>query len=475
MQTKGWKMQKVFKDCYALDQKCYEKYGLTEDILMEHAAAGMANYIRKHFKQGCSVLIVSGVGNNGADGIVLARQLHGDYEVRLHIPFAVKSQMAKLQLGRAMRVGVKEVDNITDADVIIDALLGAGLNKPLNENTEHIIHQLNALKGHKIACDIPTGAGSIGLMPIAFVADVTVTMGARTEALYMDENKDVVGDVLCVGLGISASLYETEGFTWLLEQSDLNLPMRLQQNSHKGSYGHAAVFCGEKEGAGIISGMAAATFGAGLTTLVVHEKIIPPAYLMHSTVVPDNASALAIGMGLGGHFESEFLEKYVLKSHLPIVLDADAFLSSELLTVLEQKDREIVITPHPKEFVLMWQNLTGEELTVSDVQSKRFEMVRMFNAKYPHVTLLLKGANTLIIQEEQCYINALGSAKLSKGGSGDVLSGLIVSLLAQGYSAIDAALQASLALVTAANAYDGSSYAMLPTDVIAEVAKLEVN
>lgn len=468
-------MKKVFQDCYALDQKCYEQYGLTEDILMEHAAAGIANYIRRHFKEDSSILIVSGVGNNGADGVVLARQLYGDYDIRLYVPFGVKSEMAIIQLERAQKVGIKVVDDMENADVIVDALLGAGLNKSLDEKTQHILHQLNSFKGHKIACDMPTGVGKNGLMPMAFLADVTVTMGARMEALYLDENKDSVGDVICTDLGISSKSYETPCQTYLLEENDVKLPSRTKQNTHKGSYGHAAVFCGEKEGAGIISGMASATFGAGLTTLVVHEKISPPAYLMHSTVVPDNASALAIGMGLGGHFESEFLEKYVLKSHLPIVLDADAFLSKELLSILKQKDREIVITPHPKEFVIMWKILTEEALTVAQVQSKRFEIARMFNAKYPHVTLLLKGANTLIIQEEQCYINASGSAKLSKGGSGDVLSGLIVSLLAQGYSAIDAALQASLALATAANAYKGSSYAMLPTDVIAEVAKLEVN
>jgi hydroxyethylthiazole kinase-like uncharacterized protein yjeF len=194
---------------------------------------------------------------------------------------------------------------------------------------------------------------------------------------------------------------------------------------------------------------------------------------MHSTVVPDNATALAIGMGLGGHFESEFLQKYVLNSHLPIVLDADAFLSSELLTILEQKDREIVITPHPKEFTIMWKILTGEELSVAEVQSRRFERVRMFNAKYPHVTLLLKGANTLIMQENELYINPLGCSKLSKGGSGDVLAGLIVSLLAQGYTGLEAAIQGSLALVIAANSYKGASYAMLPTDIIDEVGKLE--
>ena len=93
-------MQKVFENCYALDNKCYEQYGLTEDILMEHAASGIANYIRKHFRQGTSVFIAAGVGNNGADGIVLARQLHGDYDVKLYVPFEVRSVMAKLQLER---------------------------------------------------------------------------------------------------------------------------------------------------------------------------------------------------------------------------------------------------------------------------------------------------------------------------------------------------------------------------------------
>lgn len=466
-------MQKVFQNCYALDSKCYEKYGLNEDILMEHAAAGMAGHIRAHFAKGSSVLIVAGKGNNGGDGIVLARQLYGDYDVRLYVPFGVKSDMAVLQLERVKLLGIKSVEKLEEATVIVDALLGAGLNKALNEETEHIIRQLNSLHGYKIACDIPTGVGEHGLMPLAFMADATFTMGARTQALYLDENKDAVGDIHCVDLGISAVLYAGESDACVLEEADLKLPSRTRQNSHKGSFGHAALFCGEKEGAGIISGMAAASFGAGLTTLVVHEKVSPPAYLMHSTVVPENATALAIGMGLGGYFESEFLDKYVLESHLPIVLDADAFLSKELLTILEQKDREIIITPHPKEFVIMWKILTGKQLTVTEVQSKRFEMVRMFNAKYPHVTLLLKGANTLIMQEERLYINPLGCSKLSKGGSGDVLSGLIVSLLAQGYSGIDAAIQGSLALVMAANNYEGASYAMLPTDIIDEVARLE--
>jgi len=235
------------------------------------------------------------------------------------------------------------------------------------------------------------------------------------------------------------------------------------------------VFCGQKEGAGIIAGLAASRFGAGLTTLVVHERITPPPVLMHATVVPEGTSALAIGMGLGEHFEEDFLQRYVVDSHLPVVLDADSFYHPQLLTILDQKSRDVVITPHPKEFAALWQHLSGESLTVEEIQQHRFDVVRRFNARYPHVTLLLKGANMLIAQEEHIYINPHGSAKLSKGGSGDVLSGLIVALLAQGYSGIEAAIHGSLALTEATTRYDGASYAMLPTDLIDQIALLEAN
>jgi len=467
-------MQKLFKSCYEMDQKCYEKYGLTEDILMEHAARGMAEYIRKHFPAGSAVFIAAGVGNNGADGMVLARQLYGEYDVKLYVPFGAKSPMAQLQLERVEKLDVTLVDEVQDSDIIVDALFGAGLNRELDVATQTLLHRLNALRGFKLACDVPTGVGSDGrLMPFAFEADVTVTMGALKEGMYLDEAKDMIGEIICADLGVSREKYENESHTFVLEPSDLKLPSRNRKSTHKGSFGHAAVFCGEKEGAGIIAATAASRFGAGLTTLVVHEKISPPPFLMHATVVPQSASALAVGMGLGGYFDEAFLKETVTDSHLPVVLDADAFYSEVLLEVLAQKEREVVITPHPKEFTVLWKRLTGTSLTVLELQQQRFEVVRRFNEKYPHVTLLLKGANMLIMQEEKLYVNPLGTAKLSKGGSGDVLSGLIVSLLAQGHTGIDAAIQGSLALTMAARGYEGASYAMLPTDIIEQIVFLE--
>ena len=467
-------MQKLFQSCYAMDQRCYSEYGLTEDILMEHAARGMAAYIRQHFPNGSTLLIVAGVGNNGADGVVLARQLMGAYDVKLYLPFGVKSLMAQLQLERTQKVGVPLIERLEEADVIVDALFGAGLNRELDQPTQEIVQAMNDLHGFKLACDVPTGVGSDGrLLPLAFRADVTITMGALKEGLYLDAAKEMVGEVVCVDLGVERTYYETESDTFVLEASDLKLPSRSAQVTHKGTFGHAAVFCGEKEGAGIIAATAASRFGAGLTTLVVHEKVSPPPFLMHATVVPTGVTALAIGMGLGGHFDTPFLQTHVVDSPLPVVLDADAFYSEVLLEVLHQQERQVVLTPHPKEFTVLWRHLTGEAVTIEEVQQHRFEMVRRFNERFGHVTLLLKGANMLMMQRNRLYVNPLGSSRLSKGGSGDVLSGLIVSLLAQGYSGIDAAIHGSLALTQATARYSGASYAMLPTDIIDGVAMLE--
>jgi hydroxyethylthiazole kinase-like uncharacterized protein yjeF len=438
---------------------------------MEHAAEGMARQIRERFEAGASVLVVAGPGNNGADGITLARLLQGRYDVRLMLPLGAKSPMAKLQLERARRVGVVLCEEPEAAECIVDALFGAGLSRPLSEEVAALVESLNDLEGFKLACDIPTGLDERGWpSPLAFRADLTVTMGALKEALYLDAAKEYVGEVLCVDLGVDRLLYEEESAVRLLEESDFLPPFRVDHPAgHKGTFGHAAVFCGEKEGAGIIAASAAARFGAGLTTLVIHERVSPPPFLMTSTTVPPRATALAIGMGLGEYFEAELLEKEVVDSPLPVVLDADAFSKPELLEILHQEDREVVVTPHPAEFSRLWKSLMKEELSVGEIQQNRFELARRFSARFPRIVLLLKGANPIIAHLGELYVNPLGTVALAKGGSGDVLSGLIVALLAQGYEALDAAIQGSLALALAARNYEGADYSMLPTDLIEKV------
>jgi hydroxyethylthiazole kinase-like uncharacterized protein yjeF len=468
-------MQRLYRNCYAMDRKCYEEYGLTEDLLMEHAAEGMARVLRERFETGTRVFIAAGPGNNGADGITLARLLQGRFDVRLWLPLGAKSPMAKLQLERARRVGVPLAEEIEEAEVVVDALFGAGLSRPLSEEAAGWVGELDALEGFKLACDIPTGLDEGGWpSPVAFRADLTVTMGALKEGLYGDAAKEYVGEILCVDLGVERLLYEEESAVRLLEESDFLPPLRRERPAaHKGSFGHAAVFCGEKEGAGILAASAAARFGAGLTTLVIHERVSPPPFLMTATTVPPKATALAIGMGLGEYFEEELLQKEVVDSSLPVLLDADAFAKPELLRILHDERREVVVTPHPAEFARLWRIVAGEELSVEAIQRDRFDIARRFSARFPHVVLLLKGANPVIAHLGELWVNPLGTPALAKGGSGDVLSGLIVALLAQGYEALDAALQGSLALALAARSWEGADYGMLPTDLLESLGRLQ--
>ncbi len=472
-------MQKVFQDCYALDERCYELFGLNEDILMEHAAMGMATFIKERFGDDASILIMAGSGNNGADGMVLARLLYPRYRVTLMVPFGAKSPMAKLQLARTKMVGVQPIETIGQAgervDVVVDALFGAGLNRELDAASCQLVEEMNRLGGFKIACDIPSGINKSGqLSPVAFRADVTVTMGALKESLYLDEAKEFVGEVICADLGVARQLYETASDTYVLEEGDLHLPSRKQTGAtHKGTYGHAAILCGDKEGAAILSGLSALRFGAGLVTLVARSRVQTPCLLMQAKQMPANSTAIALGMGLGDSFDKEFLQKHIIESSLPILLDADSFYSEHILSIVSQKGRSIVLTPHPKEFAAMWEIVAGRRLSVSEIQKERFALAREFSSRFPEVVLLLKGANMVIAHDDKVWINPLGSSKLSKGGSGDVLSGLIVSLLAQGESAKDAAIQGSLALCMAAKKYQGASYGMLPTDLVEEIGKLD--
>jgi hydroxyethylthiazole kinase-like uncharacterized protein yjeF len=442
---------------------------------MEHASMGMANYIKANFPQDSSVLIVCGVGNNGADGIVLARLLQSYYDVKLYIPFGVKSVMAQIQLERVESLDIEFVDEVEEADVVVDAIFGAGLSRELDEKTRRLIVELESLKGFKIACDVPTGIDVDGNpLPMALFCDVTITMGALKECLYSDMAKDYVGEIICVDLGVSHKKY-TQGFNtnlYLLEESDMKLPSRKRANTHKGSFGHLAVIAGEKEGASILAGLSALRFGAGLVTLIGEDIETPlPIALMQDTELPYNKTAIAFGMGFDA-FDEEIVED-MLDSEVPIVLDAGIFSDEIVLEFLEQKEREIVLTPHPKEFVDLWNLTIDSPLNIAVLQANRLEKVREFCSLFPNVTLLLKGANMIIAHGESLFINPYGRGNLSKGGSGDVLSGLIGALLAQGYDILTATIQGSLALTAGANAYRGSSYAMLPSDLIEAIGNLE--
>ena len=462
-------MQKIFENCYELDRRCYEKYGLSEEILMEHAAEGMARHIRHHREEKEKILIVAGPGNNGADGITLARLLHGDFDVTLYLPYGAKSSMAKLQYERYRQLGpVAEEWLPEEADIIVDALFGAGLSKPLDTRGMELIDRLNHMNGYKIACDIPTGLDEKGNpLPIAFHADTTITMGALKRALFSDHAKRYTGKIEVVDLGVSRTLYETPSDTYMLEAKDFYPPHRTDPSSHKGYFGHLTVIAGSKRGAAILCAMAGLRFGAGLVTLLSERYIENLPYsLMQSGDLPENTTAVAMGMGMGNDYDPILIKNEILKRDLSVLLDADLCGISWIKTLL-QKCTKTVVTPHPKEFVTLMATLGIEEdLPVSEVQRDRFGWAKRFSDAYPETVLVLKGANTLIAHRGTLYVNPLGTPVLSQAGSGDVLSGLIASLLAQGYAPLNAAIQGSLALTLAARNYRGADYSATAEDLI---------
>lgn len=461
-------MKKVFYEVNSLDKKCYEKFALTEDILMEHAASSMANFIENKFEEKASVLIVCGPGNNGADGIALARLLYKKFDVKLYLPFGAKSSMAKLQEKRAKLLGLSLVDELVQCDVVVDCFFGSGLNKDLDETSLRIINTLNNYEAYKISCDIPSGINSKGQVnQEAFYADTTITMGALKVALFSDEAKNYVGEIKVANLGVQRDVYEEDTNINLLDKKDMKLPLRNKNNSHKGSYGHLNVVVGCKMGAGVIAAKAAFGFGAGLVSVVSHENIDLPYHIMQTHFLSDNCSAIAIGMGLGKYEIDEV--KKILAKDIPTIIDADLFYEE---IILDKLQKDVVLTPHPKEFCALLKLCKIADISIEKLQKNRFEYVTTFCTKYPNVTLLLKGANTLIGKDKNIYINSFGSAVLSKGGSGDVLSGLIASLLAQGYDCLEAAKTASLAHSIAASNYRKNNYSLIPADLVEEVKKL---
>ena len=463
-------MQKLFDEVNSLDKRCYEKFLLSEDLLMEHAASNMALYISEKYSSFESILIVCGSGNNGADGIALARLLHTKFDVKLYLATTPKSSMAQLQLQlqRAKTLDIKIVNELFNADIIVDCLFGTGLNKPLDEKSINLLNTLNSYNSFKIACDIPSGINSLGqIQNVAFEADVTITMGALKTSLFSDMAKDYVGEIIVANLGVQREIYEIESNKFLLEKSDMKLPFRNKKNAHKGSFGHLNVVAGCKKGAGIIAANAAFGFGAGLVSVVCHENLDLPYHIMQTHFISENCTAIAIGMGLG-KYETDEIRK-ILNKKVPKIIDADLFYDKLICEVLEQ---EIVLTPHPKEFVSLLKLCEIADITVEELQNNRFLYVEKFCKKYPNVVLLLKGANVIISSNEKLYVNSFGSAVLSKGGSGDVLSGLVGSLLAQGYKPLDATIIASLAHTIASRNYSKNNYSLIPSDLIEEIRQL---
>ncbi len=466
-------MLSVYEKVNALDKRAIEELFLSEDILMENAAMALERAVLQNASLGAKVIILCGSGDNGGDGYALARRLAGRFKTLVFEMKLAKSPMCQLQKERAKKAGVvikayeeNALNQNLECDVLIDCVVGSAFKGELEPSLN--FESLSQKARFKIACDIPSGIDSKGRVDKrAFKADTTISMGAIKSCLLSDKAKDYVGELKVGHLGVFNQIYEIPTNTFLLEKSDLKLPLRDKKNAHKGDYGHAHVLLGKHSGAGLLSALSALNFGSGVVSVQALECEITsnnkPLELVFCENFPNFLSAFALGMGLEG-FPKDFNEWLELA---PCVLDAGVFYHKEVLQALE---KEVILTPHPKEFLSLLK-LVGINISMLELLDNKLEIARDFSQKYPKVVLLLKGANTLIAHQGRVFINNLGSVALAKAGSGDVLAGLILSLLSQNYTPLDAAINASLAHALASLEFK-NNYALVPLDLIEKIKRL---
>ena len=469
----------VFANPSALEAQAKEKYAIPNFLMMENAAKAMADFIVNEMAAAeaspapARAIIVCGKGNNGGDGYALARLLQNKLEIILLCLEPPTADEAKVQYKMCRRLGIRIWDagskedfesfqklcaELGERDFLIDCIYGTGFHGELKAEIKKILEIMNAAGGKKIACDISSG--------LFFQADYTITMGSQKLALYSDKAKAVSGKIIVAELGLASEKFEGSDAAqaFLIEDSDLILPLRKNRAAHKGTYGHTAVFCGEKSGAAIMAATAAMNFGSGLTSLVpaagsdlAQFKISPS--LMISENIPAKASCLLLGSGFTGFPSAAagaVLDWFKQSEKPAAVFDAGILTAPEALEFLcelnKVENARIILTPHLSELARLLENCKTKKADASiitDVASlaenpqAKLEAGRFLTSLFPKSTIIMKSANTFIAAGDEVFIIADGAQSLAKGGSGDILAGLAASLLAQGYETKTAAITAA--------------------------------
>lgn len=462
-----------------LDRRATEEFGVPSIVLMENAGVRAFDVALDMLSEidGSRVLVIAGKGNNGGDGFVVARHFH---EVGVDVRVALVGRIedvkgdAGVNLGIAKKSGIviDEIAELGDlpmklahCDLIVDALLGTGIRGEVTGFAGEVIDAINASGKTVVAVDLPSGldadTGEIGGRCV--IADATVTFALPKIGLVSYPGLDYAGDLYVAEIGIPASAFDTAGISSFVTESDdilYRMPDRAP-DAHKGTFGHVAVIAGSigLTGAAAMSSMSAVRIGAGLVTLAVPESLndILAAKVTEVMTVPlaetesrsfslgamkqalelvGRCDSVAIGPGVGKDPETvKFVLEMLPAIDCPMVIDADGLNAvSEDTSVLSSVKSAVVLTPHPGEMARLLGTSTAE------IQSNRLETARQAAKKFGAV-VVLKGAATVIASPDgEVWVNTTGSPALATGGTGDVLTGAIVGLLAQGLSAIDAAI-----------------------------------
>lgn len=475
-----------------------EEIGVPSMVLMERAALEVVRCMEEEQLDFRRVLVICGSGNNGGDGYAIARLLHlKGHDVTIF--FAGNSQKRSEENAQQAKIAAHyEIPVITNLgteeySVIIDALFGTGLKREVTGHYREVLCSVNQMAGKKVAVDLPSGIHDTtgARMGIAFCADLTVAIAFPKRGLFLQEGNVCAGKILTGDIGISSETFSEGTVTFGYEKQDLFLgfPKR-KKNSHKGSYGKVLMIAGSKgmSGAAYLSAKAAYAVGAGLVQIYTHEEnrvilqqLLPEAIITtYDTFDSEQlekliqwADLIGIGCGLGKSDTAERVMQYTLKRALvPCVVDADGInILSKHMEWIEETNALIVLTPHMKEMSRMLQ------CSVKELIEQRMERLHAFVERYK-VVCVLKDARTLVAKEHQnTYLNLSGNAAMAKAGSGDVLAGVIVGILAQQCEPYTSAcLGVFLHGLAGDMARDKKgAYSVLASDLVAEISSILKN
>ncbi|MEP6466706.1 MAG: NAD(P)H-hydrate dehydratase [Parafilimonas sp.] len=432
---------------------------VTSVNLMERAAQTCTNYILQQSLIERAFKIFCGKGNNGGDGLAVARQLiNQQYDVSIYIiefgAVGTEDFQTNLQRLHELNVNIHFIQSqdffpaINDNDVIIDALYGSGLNRPLKDLSAALVKHINQSKAFVISIDVPSGMfiDKTSINNAVIQADVTLTFQCYKLCFLVVENAECVGDLHILDIGLHYKFLETIDTTYQLITASVMQSVYKPRKpfTHKGNYGHALIIAGNtgKMGAALMATHACLRAGAGLTTVNVPSAFLnsihtslPEAMctLREDDLNFEKITAVGIGPGLGTEKDAQKLVEQTLQQFKQkIIIDADALnIISKNKKLLSQVSDQTILTPHPKEFERLFGKAENdfERIDMALQQSKKLNCV-----------IILKGRYTLIVKNGEGWFNTTGNAGLAKGGSGDILTGIITALLAQKYDPLQAAL-----------------------------------
>lgn len=491
-----------------VDGYSIETIGIPSAVLMEKAAMSVAEAVRDYcLRKEYSypqqkILVVCGTGNNGGDGVAVARILNewGFLASVLLLGEETKAtEETKYQLSIARRLEV-EIQHETDFNeytIIVDAIFGIGLSREITGNYREVIEKINQTKSWVCSVDIPSGihADTGAVMGVAVKADLTVTFGIKKIGMVLYPGCDYANRVIVADIGFPKKAVESVcPKVFYLEPEDKKMLPERKKDSNKGMYGRVLIIGGSKDMSGACYLSAKATYrtGAGLVKIMTEEtnRIIlqtqlPEALLatykiedgldLKETVLKELnwATVIVIGPGLGTKKHAEELLKTVLEHALvPVIIDADAInllaQNQYLKELFQSKNRgeQFIFTPHLKEM----SRLSGDSI---DKIKANLVSYGMEYAKKEKICLVLKDARTIISDGVVAYINCSGNNGMSTGGSGDVLTGIIAGLLAQKATLLEAGAFGVYLHGLAADReiLEGNTYSLIASDIIKGLKK----